>query len=133
MENFGGYVAPMDIGAVMRGMGVAEVVESRGGRWPVGTMIAGMTGWREYLVSDGVGFDPCEDGLPPQTMLGPLGIPGLTAWFGMQGIGRPMAGDVVIVSGRGRRDRIDCRATGEDCRMRCHRHCRRTGKMRMAD
>jgi len=45
MENFGGYVAPIELGDVMRGMGVAEVVESRDGRWPVGTMVAGMTGW----------------------------------------------------------------------------------------
>lgn len=99
MENFGGYVAPMEIGDVMRGMGVAEVVESHGGRWPVGTMVAGMTGWQESLVTDGEGFDPCEPDLPPEAMLGALGIPGLTAWHGIQAIGRPVAGDTVVVSG----------------------------------
>ncbi|MGB3930052.1 MAG: NADP-dependent oxidoreductase [Sphingobium sp.] len=99
MENFGGYVAPMDIGEVMRGMGVAEVIESRGGRWPVGTMVTGMTGWRDRIVTDGAGYDPCEPDLPPEAMLGPLGIPGLTAWHGMTAIGRPAPGDTVVVSG----------------------------------
>ncbi|MDI1296402.1 MAG: NADP-dependent oxidoreductase, partial [bacterium] len=56
MENFGGYVAPIELGDVMRGMGVAEVIASDGGKYPVGTMVTGMTGWTEALVSDGAGF-----------------------------------------------------------------------------
>ncbi|WP_088182953.1 NADP-dependent oxidoreductase [Sphingobium sp. Z007] len=99
MENFGGYVAPIELGDVMRGMGVAEVVVSEGGKFPVGTMVAGMTGWTEALVSDGTGFDICHPDLPPQAMLGLLGIPGLTAWVGLHDIGRPVAGDTVLVSG----------------------------------
>lgn len=99
MENFGGYVAPIEIGDVMRGMGVAEVVESHNGKWPVGTMVTGMTGWTEYLVSDGAEFDVCQPDLPPEAMLGLLGIPGLTAWVGLHRIGRPVAGDTVVVSG----------------------------------
>lgn len=99
MENFGGYVAPIEIGDVMRGMGVAEVVESNGGKYPVGTMVTGMTSWTDYLVTDGAGFDACHPDLPPEAMLGLLGIPGLTAWVGLHGIGRPVAGDVVVVSG----------------------------------
>ena len=99
MENFGGYVAPMELGDVMRGMGVAEVIESRDGPWPVGTMVTGMTGWTEQLVSDGAGFAPCEDGLPPEAMLGVLGIPGLTAWVGLNRIGHPLPGDTVVISG----------------------------------
>jgi len=99
MENFGGYVAPMEIGDVMRGMGVAEVVESSDGKWPVGTMVTGMTGWTESLVSDGSGFEACHPDLPAEAMLGVLGIPGLTAWVGMHKIGKPVAGDTVVVSG----------------------------------
>jgi len=99
MENFGGYVAPIEIGDVMRGMGIAEVVESNDGKWPVGTMVTGMTGWTEYLVSDGAEFDVCQADLPPEAMLGLLGIPGLTAWVGLHRIGRPVAGDTVVVSG----------------------------------
>lgn len=101
MENFGGYVAPMELGDVMRGMGVAEVVESCNGIWPVGTMITGMTGWTEQLVTDGTGFAPCEKTLPPEAMLGVLGIPGLTAWVGLHKIGHPLAGDTVVISGAG--------------------------------
>ncbi|MEC3910987.1 NADP-dependent oxidoreductase [Sphingobium sp. CR2-8] len=99
MENFGGYVAPIELGDVMRGMGVAEVVASEGGKFPIGTMVVGMTGWTEALVSDGAGFDACHPDLPPQAMLGLLGIPGLTAWVGLHDIGRPVAGDTVLVSG----------------------------------
>lgn len=99
MENFGGYVAPIELGDVMRGMGVAEVIASDGGKFPVGTMVAGMTGWTEALVTDGAGFDACHPDLPPEAMLGLLGIPGLTAWVGLHRIGRPVAGDTVVVSG----------------------------------
>ena len=99
MENFGGYVAPIELGDVMRGMGVAEVVASENGKFPVGTMVTGMTGWTEALVTDGTGFEVCHPDLPPEAMLGLLGIPGLTAWVGLHSIGRPLAGDTVVVSG----------------------------------
>lgn len=99
MENFGDYVAPMAIGDVMRGTGIAEVIESRRGDLPVGTLLTGMTGWTEYLVSDGQGFEPVDARLPPTAMLSLLGIPGMTAWHGLFTIGQPLPGDTVVVSG----------------------------------
>ena len=99
MENVADYVAPMAIGDVMRGSAITEVVESNGGRFPVGTMLAGSTGWSEYLLSDGDGLTPCEPGLPPTAMLSILGTTGVTAWCGLFKIGQPVPGDVVLVSG----------------------------------
>ena len=99
MENYGGYVEPMAIGDLMRGTGVAEVIESRNAEYPVGTLLSGMTGWTEYLVTDGSGFTKAEPRLPPTAMLSILGLTSLTAWHGLFGIGKPVAGDTVLVSG----------------------------------
>ena len=99
MENVADYVAPMAIGDVMRGSGITEVVESNGGKYPVGTILAGSTGWREYLVHDGADLTPADPALPPTAMLSILGTTGVTAWCGLFKIGQPIAGDVVLVSG----------------------------------
>ncbi len=99
MENFGDYVAPMAIGDIMRGIGLGEVIESRNPAFPIGTLLTGMTGWREYVVTDGIGYDPVEPSLPPTAMLSLLGLTGLTAWIGLFKVGKPVAGDTVLVSG----------------------------------
>ena len=99
MENVADYVAPMAIGDVMRGSGITEVVESNDGRFSVGTLLAGSTGWSEYLLHDGEGLTPCEPSLPPTAMLSILGTTGMTAWCGLYKLGRPIAGDTVLVSG----------------------------------
>ncbi len=99
MENVADYVAPMAIGDVMRGSGVFEVVESNGGKHPVGTMLAGSLGWSEYAVSTGEGLNVAEPGLPATAMLSILGTTGVTAWCGLFKVGQPIAGDTVVVSG----------------------------------
>ena len=99
MENVADYVAPMAIGDVMRGSGITEVVASNDGRYPVGQLLAGSTGWSEYLLNDGAGLEPVEPSLPPTAMLSILGTTGMTAWCGLFKIGRPIAGDTVLVSG----------------------------------
>jgi NADPH-dependent curcumin reductase CurA len=99
MENVADYVAPMAIGDVMRGSGITEVVASNGGRFEVGTLLAGSTGWSEYLLHDGEGLSPCEPSLPPTAMLSVLGTTGMTAWCGLYKLGKPIAGDTVLVSG----------------------------------
>ncbi len=99
MENVADYVAPMAIGDLMRGSGIMEVVESNGGKYPVGTELAGSIGWTEYLVSTGEGLNPAAAGLPATAMLSVLGTTGVTAWCGLFKVGQPIAGDTVVVSG----------------------------------
>ena len=99
MENIADYVAPMAIGDVMRGSGIGEVIASNGGRFGVGDMVFGTTGWTEYLVSDGRDLNKVETGLAPTAVLSVLGTTGLTAYCGLFKVGRPLAGDTVLVSG----------------------------------
>ena len=99
MENIADYVAPMNIGDVMRGSGICEVVESNGGKFAVGDMVFGTTGWTEYLVHNGEGLTKVETDLSPTAVLSVLGTTGLTAYCGLFKVGKPVAGDTVLVSG----------------------------------
>lgn len=99
MENIADYVAPMAIGEVMRGSGIAEVVVSNDGRFAVGDLVFGTTGWTEYLVSDGRDLTKVETDLSPTSVLSVLGTTGVTAYCGLFKVGKPVAGDTVVVSG----------------------------------
>jgi NADPH-dependent curcumin reductase CurA len=99
MENIADYVAPTEIGEVMRGSAISEVIESVEGKFEPGTLVMGQTGWTEYHLSDGTGLVPVETDLPPTAMMSVLGTTGLTAYCGLFKIGRPVAGDTVLVSG----------------------------------
>jgi NADPH-dependent curcumin reductase CurA len=99
MENIADYVAPMVIGDVMRGSGVTEVVASNDGKYPVGQLLIGSTGWSEYIIDDGAELEPVEPSLYPTAMLSILGTTGMTAWCGLFKIGQPIVGDTVLVSG----------------------------------
>lgn len=99
MENIADYVAPMAIGDIMRGSGISEVVESRHPGFAVGDLVTGSTGWTEWHRSDGVGLTRIDTALPPTAMLSVLGTTGVTAWCGLFKVGRPVAGDTVLVSG----------------------------------
>lgn len=99
MENIADYVAPMQIGEVMRGSAISEVVESNNSRFAVGDLVLGTTGWTEHHLSDGVDLTRIETDLSPTTMLSVLGTTGLTAYCGLFKVGRPVAGDTVLVSG----------------------------------
>ncbi len=99
MENVADYVAPMHIGDVMRGSAILEVVESDGGKFAPGTLLAGSSVWSDYVLHDGDGLTVCEPSLPPTAMLSILGTTGVTAWCGLFKVGEPVPGDVVLVSG----------------------------------
>lgn len=94
------YWPPVPLGEVMRAAGIGEVVESRHPDYPVGCWVSGMTGVQTHLTSNGKGlrrFDPSV--LPhPAWALSVFGATGLTAWFGLTEIGKPKAGDTVVVS-----------------------------------
>jgi NADPH-dependent curcumin reductase CurA len=99
MENIADYVAPMAIGDVMRGSGIAEVVASRDGRFAVGDLVFGTTGWTDHFVTDGADLTRVETGLSPTAVLSVLGTTGVTAYCGLFKVGKPVAGDTVLVSG----------------------------------
>jgi NADPH-dependent curcumin reductase CurA len=96
------YIPPVEIGDVMRGACVGRVVESRRDGFDAGELVLGTFGWQEYAVSDGGGPIPVTkvpEGVPPTMPLGVLGITSLTAYFGLKEIGKPEAGETVVVSG----------------------------------
>jgi NADPH-dependent curcumin reductase CurA len=79
---------------------VAEVVESRHEKFPQGTAVVGELPWQEYILSNGKGLNRVHPNLAPLGYyLGVLGMPGLTAYFGLLDIGKPQEGQTVVVSG----------------------------------
>jgi NADPH:quinone reductase len=93
------YIAPFEVGQVIESGAVSEVVESRDPRFQPGDIVTGMFGWRLYSVVKGDGLMKVVPGIPITTALGVLGIPGLTAYFGLLDIGQPKEGETVVVSG----------------------------------
>lgn len=93
------YIAPVEIGTVMRAFAAGRVVASRHSRFPVGTAVTGLFGLQDYAVSAGDrNVRPVPSGVPLSACLGVLGLTGLTAYFGLLDIGRPKAGQTVVVS-----------------------------------
>lgn len=99
MENIGGYVAPTEIGDVMRGSGIGEVIESRAAGFSKGDKVAGQPGWQEYATLRANELNKLEDDDLLTANLGALGTTGMTAYFGLLKHGRPQPGDTVLVSG----------------------------------
>jgi hypothetical protein len=94
------YAAPVAIGGVMVGGTVCEVVESQDESVPRGTYVEAYTGWQEFAVVKARGLRALDPNVAPiSTAVGVLGMPGLTAYFGLIEIGRPRPGDTVFVSG----------------------------------
>ncbi|TNC31757.1 NADP-dependent oxidoreductase [Mumia zhuanghuii] len=94
------YVPPVGIGEVMRAGAVGTVVASRHPDFAVGDTVTGTFGVTEYAVTDGEGVVRVDLGLAPApTWLGALGMPGMTAYFGLLDVGRVRSGDTVLVSG----------------------------------
>jgi len=94
------YAPPVELGGVMVGGVVGQVVESRHSRFAAGEIVEGYFGWQQYAVSDGAGVRKVDPSLAPiSTALGVLGMPGLTAYFGLLEIGKPQPGETVVVSG----------------------------------
>jgi NADPH-dependent curcumin reductase len=96
------YIPPVEIGEVMRGACVGEVLESRHEGYRPGERVLGTFGWQEYAVSDGGGAIPVNKvpgDVPPTMPLSVLGITSLTAYFGLKEIGQPKEGETVVVSG----------------------------------
>lgn len=93
------YAQPVEIGAVMVGGTVAEVVASNNPKHAVGDVVVGYGGWQEYWLSDGTGLRTVNPDLAPvSTAVGVLGMPGMTAYTGLLNIGKPQPGETVVVA-----------------------------------
>jgi NADPH-dependent curcumin reductase len=94
------YVPPVGIDEVMRAGGVGRVVASRDDRFAEGAHVTGITGVQEYATLAADALQPIDTDLaPPERWLGALGMPGMTAYFGLLDVGAAKEGDTVVVSG----------------------------------
>jgi NADPH-dependent curcumin reductase len=96
------YAAPQPLDAVMIGGTVGEVVASRSAHFAEGDSVVGMGGWQEYSVVDATHAGMLRrvdtSHIPLSAYLGPVGMPGVTAWYGLFRIIKPKAGSTVVVS-----------------------------------
>ena len=99
------YIAPVAIGEVMRAGGIGEVIASNNPQFAIGTLVSAGVGVQEYaLIEAGqaqrFGLHPIDTRLgSPSQWLNVLGMPGMTAYFGLMDVGQPKAGETVVVSG----------------------------------
>ena len=93
------YVAPFEVGQVIESGAVGEVIECRSSKFQPGDIVTGMFGWRLYNTVKADTLMKVPPGAPVTTALGVLGMPGLTAYFGLLDIGQPKEGETVVVSG----------------------------------
>lgn len=102
MNDAKSYAMPQALGETMGGGTVGEVVESRNERFAVGDKVVGMGGWQEYSVVDAyqVGALRKVDTthVPLSAYLGAVGMPGVTAWYGLVKIIAPQAGETMVIS-----------------------------------
>jgi len=99
MSEAKSYAKPAEVGQVMVGGAVGEVVASRHPKFKPGDKVEGPFGWQLYALSDGKGVRKIEErGIPLSAYLGVLGMPGVTAYIGLLDIGQPKAGETLVVS-----------------------------------
>ena len=99
MSDAPSYAPPVEVGEVMEGRAVCEVVASDIPRFRNGDIVVATTGWQDYLLSDGKGVQKVDPALGPISyFLGVLGMPGLTAYTGLLNIGQPRSGETLVVA-----------------------------------
>jgi NADPH-dependent curcumin reductase CurA len=93
------YAAPVEIGQVMQGQAMCEVVASKLPEYRPGEIVLAPIGWQEHAISDGKGVQKIDPSLRPLSYaLGVLGMPGLTAYVGLLNIGQPKTGETLVVA-----------------------------------
>ena len=93
------YIAPVQIGEVMRAGTIAEVIDSKNQKFKKGEILSGWGGVQEYSISDGKGYLKLPNNeISLSTYIGALGMPGMTAYFGILEVGKIKKGDTVLVS-----------------------------------
>ena len=102
MNESKSYAVPQPLGKVMQGGTVGEIIESRSSKFPVGDKVVGMGGWQQYSVVNagqpGALRKVDTSHVALSHYLGAVGMPGVTAWYGLNKIIAPKVGDTVVVS-----------------------------------
>jgi len=100
MNDAKSYVAPFKVGQPIEGGVVAKVVESKSVDFKTGDIVMGALPWQQQIVAPAKGVKKIDASIAPASYyLGILGMPGLTAYFGLMDITKPKAGETVVVSG----------------------------------
>ena len=99
MDDRKSYAKPLQLGEVMTGETVAQVLTSNHPAYAKGDIVLAPTGWRTHALSDGAGLRKLDPAFAPVTTgLGVLGMPGFTAYVGLRLIGKPQPGETVVVA-----------------------------------
>ena len=100
MNDTRSYIPPVAIGDVMRAGSIGTVIKSNHSKFKEGDVLTGWGGVQQYDVSDGTNYYQVDTSMVPMpTYIGTLGMPGMTAYFGILEVGKIKEGDVVLVSG----------------------------------
>ncbi|MCH1568975.1 MAG: NADP-dependent oxidoreductase [Alphaproteobacteria bacterium] len=97
------YAAGLKLGDTIESAGIGEIIDSASDRFAVGDMVMGGLGWTEAVLHPDRGLqklDPAlfDDKVAMTATIGVLGVPGLTAWFGLQDLGKPESGETLMIS-----------------------------------
>jgi NADPH-dependent curcumin reductase CurA len=99
MSDGPSYAQPVPIGGVMEGGTVSEVIASNNPGFAKGDIVLSRAGWQTHAISDGKGLAKIDPKIAPiSTAVGVLGMPGMTAYTGLLDIGKPQAGETVVVA-----------------------------------
>jgi NADPH-dependent curcumin reductase CurA len=98
MRGGGDYRGGLGPGDVMAGFGIAEVIDAGDTGWVPGALVLAETGWQQYAAVPAGALSAVGPQRPLSHALSALGVSGMTAWFGLHEIGRPVAGETVVVS-----------------------------------
>ncbi|CAN5512979.1 hypothetical protein BH10CYA1_BH10CYA1_53180 [soil metagenome] len=100
MSDMEQYMPPVQIGEVMRGLGLGKVVRSNNPKFKEGDYVSGLLGWQDYAMAkeDELTVLPNVPGVPLPVFAGAAGMTGLTAYFGLFEVGQPKEGETLVVS-----------------------------------
>jgi NADPH-dependent curcumin reductase CurA len=99
MDGGPSYAKPVEVGEVMEGRAVCEVVKANFPQYKSGDIVVATTGWQESALSDGNGVQKIDPSVRPLSYaLGVFGMPGLTAYTGLLNIGKPQPGETLVVA-----------------------------------
>ena len=96
LQGSASYAGAPKTDIVMNGTGVGEVVESNSANLPVGTKVMGPTGWQAYSAHQAKALSVIPEAHDAIHYLGPMGVNGLTAYFGLFDVGQPQDGEMVL-------------------------------------